>query len=384
MLYDTIKREAEEVRTLMRDLQTEATDWQQTNTDSRGTKVMWKPSKNSPIHTLRLDGTLKMSMFNILAVLMEVDLYPSWIPTIMGVGLKDLQLLDDMDRFRKLAHAEVSIPWPLANRDCNVVGYGVDFMDQQRALTVVRSYETVNEVPLNVNWSLFAETEHLAAEERQVSKEATSSRSSPKASVASSASSSATASPIASPAPTPSPKPTETAAVPVVYDCLRDEVAASIERAAKLVKPAGKNSKVVRARVERGGFLLTAVSEHETELSCIFQIDPKLAVVPSWLINWCMKHFCFTVFALLESTAAKVGTPESPFTQRMTDKPEVYDYLRERLKANDNLTNEEREERRQNSLQILDSPLPLHPELVEKFSEPTISTPSPTTRSKSK
>ena len=340
LLYDTIKVEAEEVRTLIKDFETETTDWQETMTDSKGTKVMWKPSKGSPIHTLRLDGKLRIPVFNLLAVLMEVDLYTTWIPTVMGVGLKDLQMLEDIDRFNKVVHVEVAIPWPIANRDCNLIGYGVDLLDQGRVLAVARSFECAPEVPHNVDWSYFAETKHLVEEgaaqdsEKIVTSEASAS---------------------SSEADSRSKK--------------RDEIVKVLRRVASLCKPP-KSSKIVRAKIHQGGFLLTPVSDTETEVSFLFQFDPDLAVIPSWLINWGMKHFSFTVLSLLEKAASKVGTPESPYTKRMADKPDVYEYLRSRLHAFESMPTHEREERKQSSLGLLDSPAPLHPELIEKL--PTV------------
>lgn len=346
ILYDTIKIEAEEVRTLVRDFQTETTDWQETMTDSKGTRVMWKPSKGSPIHTLRLDGSVKISVFNILAVLMEVDLYTTWIPTIMGMGLKDLELLEDVDRFKKVVHAECAIPWPLANRDVNMIGYGVDLLDQGRVMAVARSFECAPEVPHTVDWSHFAETEHLVAEERaEELKEK---------------------------------EPAETPVEPSDPNSpfkKRDEIVTVLRRVASLCKPP-TSSKIVRAKIYQGGFLLTPVSETETEVSFLFQFDPVLAVVPSWLINWGMKHFSFTVLGLLEKAASKVGTPESPYTQRMADKPDVYDYLKTRLRAFDSMTHREKDERKQASLQLLSSPVPIHPELIEKFASASTA-PSP-------
>lgn len=340
LLYDTIKIEAEEIRTLVKDFQTETTDWQETMTDSKGTRVMWKPSKGSPIHTLRLDGSVKISVFNILAVLMEVDLYTTWIPTIMGIGLKDLELLEDVDRFKKVVHAEVAIPWPLANRDCNLIGYGVDLLDQGRVLAVARSFECAPEVPHNVAFDQFIETEYLMAE---------------KPSEASQENGVSEASPEATPAITDPNSPFKR----------RDEIVEILRRVASLCKPP-KTNKIVRCKIHQGGFLLTPVSDNETEVSFLFQFDPDLAVVPSWLINWGMKHFSFTMLGLLEKAATKVGTPESPYTQRMADKPDVYEYLRTRLRAFDSMTYREKEERKQDSLQLLNSPEPLHPELIEK------------------
>lgn len=338
VLYDTIKREAEEVRSLLQGFQETAKDWEATMDDGHGTKVMWKPTPGSPIHTIRLDGKLNIPVFNILAVLMEVDLYLTWVPIVMGMGMKSIDLLADMDRFRKLVHADVALPWPIANRDANLFGYGVDLLDQGRVLAVARSYDCAPEVPHNVKWSLFPETEHLAAEERDG-------------------------------------KLDETSTAPVSASDADNDVSEWEKKRREIVDVLNKvptqvpkvKSKVVRAKIHKGGFLLTPLSEHETEISFLFQVDPDLAVVPSWLINWGMKHFSFAALNLLQKAAAKVGQPDSPYTQRMADKPLVYQYLRNRLAEIGDMTQDERDERRKNSLDLLGTPVPLHPEVLERF-----------------
>lgn len=337
-LYDTVKREAEEVRSLLEEFQETAKDWEATMEDGKGTKVMWKPTPGSPIHTIRLDGKLNIPVFNILAVLMEVDLYLSWVPIVMGMGMKSIELLADMDRFRKLVRADVALPWPISNRDANLFGYGVDLLDQGRVLAVARSYDCAPEVPQNVHWSLFPETEHLAAQNREG-----------KASEPSSANMAARSE----------------ADEVSEGERKRDEIVEVLEKVPTQVPQV--KAKVVRAKIHKGGFLLTPLSEHETEISFLFQVDPDLAVVPSWLINWGMKHFSFAALGLLEKTAAKVGTPASPYTQRMAEKPLVYQYLRDRLGEIGDMAQEERDERRKNSIDLLATPVPLHPETLERF-----------------
>lgn len=264
-------------------------------------------------------------MFNILAVIIEVDMYLTWIPTIMGIGLKRITMLSDLDRFRKLVHADASIPWPLANRDCNLVGYGVDLIDQGRVLAVARSYDCAPEVPKNVDWALFPETAHLQPQQTDFP--------------------GATAN-VTQPASTPPSHPA---------------IAGIVEKLNKIPSLLPKvNSKIVRAKVHQGGFLLAPLSDTETEVSILFQVDPELAIMPSWLINWCMKHFSFAALDLLGKAAAQVGKPESPYTARMAEKPEVYDYLRQRLDDSRTCSPEIQAERRNASLQLLNAPLPLH------------------------
>lgn len=339
MWYDSIKIEAQEVRALLEAFQDESSHWEAKMENSRGTQVMWRPTRGSPIHTLRLDGKLPISMFNILSVIMEVDLYLNWIPTVMGIGLKRINMLSDMDRFRKFVHCDASIPWPIANRDCNLVGFGVDLLDQGRVLAVARSYECAPESPASVNWSLFPETAHLGAQKDDIQIESPNLDS-----------------------------------IPFTNPGVAEAVQ-KLESIPALI-PSVKSG-IVRSKVHQGGFLLTPISDTETAVSALFQVDPDLAVMPSWLINWCMKHFMFTVLDLLGKAASKVGTEKSPYTKRMTDKPEVYEYLRQRLEENRHLSTEEREKLKEASLALLNAPQPLHPTTEEDSNPQATSSSAP-------
>lgn len=338
MWYDSIKVEAEEVRALLAAFQDEHSQWDAKMQNSKGTQVMWRPSRNSPIHTIRLDGKLPISMFNILSVIMEVDLYLNWIPTVMGIGLKHITMLSDMDRFRKLVHCVASLPFPFANRDCNLVGYGVDLLDQGRVLAVARSYECAPEAPGSVDWSLFPETAHLGAQKDDVKIEAPNLDS-------------------------------------IAFS--NPGIAEAVQKIESIPNLIPKlKSGMVRAKVHQGGFLLTPISDTETGVSALFQVDPDLAV-PTWLINYCMKHFMFTVLDLLEKAASKVGTEKSPYTQRMTEKPEVYEYLRQRLEQNRTLLPKERETLKEASLALLNARQPLHPPMKDSSIELATSSSAP-------
>lgn len=65
------------------------------------------------------------------------------------MGLRNVDIVADIDRFRKLAYFQCGIPFPFKNRDVVIYGYGVDLIDDNKVMAVVRSYE-----PKNVdNWA---------------------------------------------------------------------------------------------------------------------------------------------------------------------------------------------------------------------------------------
>ncbi len=55
-------------------------------------------------------------------------------------------------------------------------------------------------------------------------------------------------------------------------------------------------AKHVRATMSIGGFLLTPLSAQRTQVSFIFNVDPKMSYVPSMLLNWGLKQGAHMVF----------------------------------------------------------------------------------------
>eukprot|EP01063_Lacrimia_lanifica_P020667 TRINITY_DN27972_c0_g1_i1.p1 TRINITY_DN27972_c0_g1~~TRINITY_DN27972_c0_g1_i1.p1 ORF type:complete len:449 (+),score=154.68 TRINITY_DN27972_c0_g1_i1:154-1500(+) len=69
-------------------------------------------------HTSRFDGVIEAPAFHLIALLREVDLWTSWIPSVLGFGLQSGFALAAPFRTNIQAGAEVRLPWPLSNRDC--------------------------------------------------------------------------------------------------------------------------------------------------------------------------------------------------------------------------------------------------------------------------
>jgi hypothetical protein len=251
-----------------------------------------------------------------------------------------------------------------------MVGYGVDLLDLGQVLAVARSYECAPPVPYNVDWSRFPETAHLVNQETENSTSsgssssmsgptaASSSAPNPKTSnesskkIASHKKTKSSSSKVTEPLP-PSSSQTLTGAA------LRDAIVKNLEAIPTMVR--NPKSGIVRARVTKGGFLLTPLGENETQVSFLFQVDPDLAVIPAWLINWGMKHFSFSVLNLLAKAAEKVGMEGDPYTARMAEKPEVYDHLRKRLLEVQQDSPEQQQFKRNALTELMTPPKPLHP-----------------------
>jgi len=61
-------------------------DWK-VQRDTDGIRTLYKESKTEGQVQLRIEGFLDTSIFHILALLYEVDLWHKWVPSIAGLGL---------------------------------------------------------------------------------------------------------------------------------------------------------------------------------------------------------------------------------------------------------------------------------------------------------
>lgn len=83
-------------------------------------------------------GTLPANSFNVLALVNEIELFPTWIPTIR-LSKYDYHISD----FRKLIYFKVCPPKPVgyfvSEREMCLYAYGVDMMEDNRLYAIVRT-----------------------------------------------------------------------------------------------------------------------------------------------------------------------------------------------------------------------------------------------------
>jgi hypothetical protein len=103
-----------------------------TVSDRDGVRVQYCPSADSGTHNFKITARVRAPLFNLLAVVYEVDLYSEWMPRV-----KQARQLHAASRFEKTVHLELEAVWPVANRDCVVDGFGVDKLAEEGALLVV-------------------------------------------------------------------------------------------------------------------------------------------------------------------------------------------------------------------------------------------------------
>jgi hypothetical protein len=103
----------------------------------------------SHIHEVRLEGLMHCDALHLIALLMEVDLYSSWMPSLLGIGLRQSKAIpltrtshsssrmNYTEALRRAGHFEIALPWPLPNLDLCIFGFGLDALADHNALLLV-------------------------------------------------------------------------------------------------------------------------------------------------------------------------------------------------------------------------------------------------------
>ncbi|MEE4248126.1 MAG: hypothetical protein V2I33_22260 [Kangiellaceae bacterium] len=93
---------------------------------------------------------MNSSLFPVLALFSEVDLFHNWI-----TQLNRFTLVGEPTRFMKLLHYTLDLPWPLSNRDISLACHGVAVPENKSALIVLRdmpeSYLSYTSPPVDPN-----------------------------------------------------------------------------------------------------------------------------------------------------------------------------------------------------------------------------------------
>ncbi|KAK5582885.1 hypothetical protein RB653_004474 [Dictyostelium firmibasis] len=127
-----LKQEAIEIEDLLKVLSSDykSQGWQSIqNVD--GIHSMYK-EHGSGIHSVRIEGIIDQPIFNVCSIIMEADLYYTWIPRLL-----ESRILNQDDRFKRLIYCRASCPWPVSDRDICLYGYGVDMLEEENQVVVV-------------------------------------------------------------------------------------------------------------------------------------------------------------------------------------------------------------------------------------------------------
>eukprot|EP01065_Artemidia_motanka_P051178 TRINITY_DN8941_c0_g1_i1.p1 TRINITY_DN8941_c0_g1~~TRINITY_DN8941_c0_g1_i1.p1 ORF type:complete len:491 (+),score=160.45 TRINITY_DN8941_c0_g1_i1:57-1529(+) len=88
------------------------------------------------IHETRVEGEVDAPVFFVVALLNEIDLFPLWVPKIMGFGINSADTLAVPSVTKRVAFVDVKLPWPMAMRDVTFAVDGVTVPKTQVATAV--------------------------------------------------------------------------------------------------------------------------------------------------------------------------------------------------------------------------------------------------------
>ena len=124
--------------------------------DSDGIRTLHRHLEDNGVHSIRIEGIVDSPMFDILALLHEVDLFHTWLPSYAFLGLRSAGIIEEPSPVELFARIRVAVPWPFSDREVIFRCVGVDCMGEQ----CFNPDETVVSKQIAV---LFTSCEHSAA-----------------------------------------------------------------------------------------------------------------------------------------------------------------------------------------------------------------------------
>ena len=237
--YESICSRVELVEELRRQSNTDD-DWI-LQADSDGIRTLYRPSDDGTTYSVKITGNVEASMFDLLALFHEVDLFNTWLPSYQYLGLKTSRVLEQPSAVELLAALTISIPPPFSERDVALYCDGVDCMDDEENKQIA---------------VLLASIDHPDA--------------------------------------------------PVTDDVVRAEVSPP------------------------SGILLTPLGGGSTCVCIVVNVNPKLTVIPSWLIELAVRNFAYLCLVAIRNASAQVQGEVYQSKMRNRHDP-FYMHLRKRI-----------------------------------------------------
>jgi len=100
--------------------------------DSDGIRCLYQGHASGYVR-IRLDAEIDAPMFDLLALLREVDLWNRWMPSFAGLGLSHSLFVGQASILNMCFSIRVNLPWPLKARSCNFAVDGIDCMNSDDA-----------------------------------------------------------------------------------------------------------------------------------------------------------------------------------------------------------------------------------------------------------
>jgi hypothetical protein len=128
--YASLESEITEIELVLR-LMESSEGWNLVKESAR-MRTWYRNEEGNPIHSIKIEATLDAPLFNILAIINEVDLYVDWVP-FLKISRETLVL----SKYRRGAFFHFGLPWPLSDRDASIYAYGVDMLQDRNMMTVL-------------------------------------------------------------------------------------------------------------------------------------------------------------------------------------------------------------------------------------------------------
>eukprot|EP00041_Stephanoeca_diplocostata_P016737 m.330900 g.330900 ORF g.330900 m.330900 type:complete len:396 (-) comp20464_c1_seq5:426-1613(-) len=259
--------------------------------ESHAIRVYSKFEPGSTLVTIRVDGFINAKLLHILAIFHEVDMWTTWMPSYNYMGLKSSDMCATGGPTRFLVNMVFGVPWPMATRDLMVNVEGVDCMDDASS--------DFSSHPSSAAGAPHSGTQTDVGGLRQEKPQTEA---------------------------TAGDHPPEHKRQIVVL------MNSASDFCGRAVRPPAKDH--VRMDLNVGAIVFTPRYVNGggsgTDVQLICRLDPKLSLVPDYIVNLASKEICFLFFELLDEQAKKV--PGSVYEERINADVPFYQYLKSRLK----------------------------------------------------
>lgn len=142
-MYVTASRRARDCNELLRDIE-DTSGWKTVKADGDGSGTYYRLDKPTGHHYFKVVSTTTANPIFLCGAIMELDLFNEWFPFCTVARTQG-----DVSRFHKSSHFVIGAPWPFADREAFIEGYGIDDLEQNDRLVIVAHslYEDAGPLP---------------------------------------------------------------------------------------------------------------------------------------------------------------------------------------------------------------------------------------------
>lgn len=239
-MYLDSKEKTSSGRSLLSDVENHSTWTATSSVNASGHGTYYRAEQGVNSHSFKVVGVVDQGMNTMASVLIELDMYKEWFPFC---NLSEEA--GSPHRFHKYGRFAIHLPWPMANREVFLSGYGIDHLLENKVIICATSVDEREKLPSCVTYM-----------------------------------------------------------------------------------PPKKGNVV--ALLRRGGFVLEAISQWQTKVSFVMNVDPQLKSIPMPLINWVSGKMIWVLLHQMEKAAREGNKKDSKYAIRRRTRPELYGYLAQR------------------------------------------------------